>query len=707
MRAASPSKMWWSVADLEKKNLPGLPSSRRRIGQYAVSNGWQDHPKLARRRRGQGGGWEYHWSLLPVAAQRKLISEEDVRPNPALAERGDAWAAFEALPEKTKAKARDRLEIINRVMLFEAGGIPRTHAVQEAANISGCSARAIWNWFELIEGIAHEDRLAHLAPRHRTSPRKVAKAGCDQAFWDLLKSNFLRLGEPTFRKCYDDACEVAVSKGWQVLHYRTALRRMDCEVPQVVQVFARQGEAGLARKFPPQIRDKTSMVAMEGVNADCHKIDVFVEWPDGTVNRPQIVAFQDLYSGKILSWRVDHAPNKVAVMAAFGEMIERYGIPRHCTFDNGREFANKWLTGGAPTRFRFKVRDDEPLGILTLLGIEVHWARPGHGQAKPIERAFGDIAQRISKDARFQGAYVGHKPDAKPENYGSRAVPSGEFLRVLAEGIEKHNARAGRLTETANGRSFDETFATSYANAPVRKATEEQRRLWLMGQEVRKLHATHGTVTLFKNGYWSDWMSECAGQEVVLRFDPDHLQEGLYVYDKDGAYLGFAACREKVGFYDLTGAREAARLERKRKRAVRELEKLHRPMSVDQVAAHLDAASRPTSAPEALEAKVVAPDFRSGPRRPQVSSPAYEPEQTDEERAAREDFVAQFPTKTAAPVEEDPRALFKRMLALEQAAEAGERLGEVEARKLRGYQQTAEYSAFKKLFEQFGEEALG
>ena len=93
-----------------------------------------------------------------------------------------------------------------------------------------------------------------------------------------------------------------------------------------------------------------SLASLDGCLSTGHKIDVFVRWPDGTVNRPQIVAFQDIDSGKILSWRVDHDPNKVMVMSAFGELVEKWGIPRHCLFDNGHEFANKWMTAGAPTR---------------------------------------------------------------------------------------------------------------------------------------------------------------------------------------------------------------------------------------------------------------------------------------------------------------------------------------------------------------------
>ncbi|KGJ12358.1 hypothetical protein EQ718_07065 [Paracoccus versutus] len=93
-------------------------------------------------------------------------------------------------------------------------------------------------------------------------------------------------------------------------------------------------------------------------------------------------------------------------MSAFGELIETWGIPKHCLFDNGHEFANKWLMGGTPTWFRFKVRDDDPLGVLPTLGIKVHWATPAHGQAKPIERGFRDFASRIAKDPRFAGCLM-------------------------------------------------------------------------------------------------------------------------------------------------------------------------------------------------------------------------------------------------------------------------------------------------------------
>ena len=535
MTATHPDKIWWTPAELADACLPDIPQSKSSLDRMIKRMGWREHPGLARRRQGQigGGGWEYSWELFPARARRKLLSEAIAAQASAPEPERDPEAQhryFETLPASSKAKAETRLRVLQAVLAMEFTGLTRFLAVDQVARAQGVSDRTIWNWFKMVVGVDEAEWLFHLAPRHRKATPTQKKSTCSPEFFELLKGDYLRLERPSFTSSFRRCVKIAKAKGWTALPEHTARRRLDELVPRVTQVFAREAYMGLAKCFPPQTRDRSGMVALEGVNADCHKFDVFVQWPgEDKPSRAQIVAFQDLYSGKILSWRVDHNPNKVAVMAAFGDLIEDYGIPRHCLFDNGREFANKWLTGGAKTRFRFKIRDDDPLGVLTLLGIKIHWATPAHGQAKPIERAFRDFADDIAKDPRFAGAYVGNRPDAKPENYGSKAIPIEDFVRVVGEGIVDHNARLGRRTDTTLGRSFDETFAASYATAPIRKASDEQRRLWLMGQEVLTLHRTHGRLSMLGNKYWSDWMNEFAGQKVVARFDPEDLHAGTYV----------------------------------------------------------------------------------------------------------------------------------------------------------------------------------
>lgn len=706
---AAPDQQWWTAEELAQARLPDMPASRKGVEKLCVRNGWRGDPERARRRTGRGGGWEYSWELLPHRARKALLERAGTRQIMAKPDRGALWAAFEKLPEATRAKAADRLRTVQAVEALVASGSSKLIAVGDVARQIGASDRTLWNWFDMIEGVAPQDRLPHLAPRHRLAVRKPVQTPDYGAFMAVLKGDWLRLEAPPFRSSYRRAVAICEAEGHAIPPETTARRHLNAEVPRTTRVFAREGVAGLERCFPPQIRDRSSLAALDLVNADCHKIDVFVAWPDGRITRPQIVAFQDVYSGKVLSWRVDHDPNKVMVMAAFGEMVETWGLPRACLFDNGREFANKWMTGGAPTRFRFKVLDTDPLGVLPLLDVQVHWARPGHGQAKPIERAFRDLASDIAKDPRFAGAYVGNRPDAKPENYQSHAVPVEEFLAVLDEGIRAHNARPGRLSHTALGRSFDATFAASYETAPIRKATEEQRRLWLMGQAVVTCHRQNAQVTVHGNAYHADWMAEFAGQRLVARFDPENLHAGVYLYDTEGVFHGYAACREKTGFLDMVEARQSARDRRARLKAERDRLAALRPVSTADVAARLGAiAPADTASPEA---KVVNPEFGKRPHRSPLVAPA--PYRAPERSAEIEDYHARFLKRQAeagrrAPDQDESREdRFRRYLAIKAREEAGEEIGAAEARFALSYPESAEYRQLKRLIDLNGLEALG
>jgi len=705
MTGPVPSREWWTADALAASGLPEVPCTQQGVDALSKRLNWRAHPEFARRRSGRGGGWEYHWRLLPVRAQTALLkalgvgSKEDARMD-----RGTAWAWFDGLPEAVKAKAQERLTLIRQVEALEEP-LGRNLAVETVARGSGVAPRTIWNWLGMIEGADVADRLAYLAPRHRAAKPKRERATCSQEFLDRIRADYLRLGGPSLRAAHRRVVDWCRKNGLAFLEYRTTLRWFEENVPRVTEVFAREGEKGLARCFPPQIRDRSTLTALEGIVADCHKVDVFVSWPGFEKPvRVQLVAFSDLYSNKILSWKVDLDPNKVAVMSAFGELIETWGIPRHCLFDNGREFANKWLTGGTPTRFRFTVREDDALGVLPQMGIKVHWATPGHGQAKPIERSFRDLADDLARHPAFAGAYVGNRPDAKPEDYGSRAIPLADFLEITEEVVCAHNARPGRLNDTARGRSFDETFAESYVNAPIRKATPEQQRLWLMGQEVRKLHKHHGSFQLFKNGYWADWMNEYVGQHVVARFDPEDLHAGLFIYALDGSFLGQAECREKVGFFDLVGAQTAAKLKRQRRAAEKKLLDLHRPVPIDQWAAELRAL--PKAETPLIEAKVVelAPARH---RKPVIERQVPVPDTTDEERLNV--YIADFSKAKPEPAETEETAVqrFWRALDIEQRSEAGEQVSEEDAAFWMRMKRLPEYQSMRTAYERFGAHAIG
>ncbi len=675
MASLRPDKVWWTTTETAEARLPDMPSTQQGVDALANRSGWRDHPEWSCQRSGKGGGWEYNWQLFPLAARRKLLKEAKL-PNQeaqnAPPDLADLQAYYESLPEGVKAKAQNRKKVLCEVLAHERSGLTRFFAVSQAALMNGIGDRTIWNWFKLVKGQPEADWLYLLAPRNRAGARKEAKADCSPEFMDYLKGLFLQLEGPTFAQAYRDTKKIARHNGWAILCERTARRRMNEEVPRVVQVYARDGIAGLERCFPPMIRSRLEMHAMEHVNADCHKFDVFTEWEDGHVDRCQIVASQS---------------------ASF----------RRCY---GREFAAKWLSGGVKTRYRGKIRDDDPMGVLPLLGIQIHWATPGHGQAKPIERTFRDFASDIAKDIRFAGAYVGNRPDAKPENYKSRAIPIKDFIRVVDERIKEHNARVGRLSETANGRSFDETFAESYERSAIRRATDEQKRLWLMGQKTLTMQKNNGRIHAFGNYFWSDWMAEYASKRVIVRFDIEDLQSGVYIYELTGEFMGFAPCQLAKGFRDLTAAKENARAKAQFRLAHRKMLKAERRLNQKEIAAQLDAI--PVPDPIVPENKIVA--LHKGEARPiaaRATRPAYEDEMTPEQEAEviafQEKFYADQKRKEAKAEDEEPIDRYRRAVTLEQELSGGKNIGASAANWLRGYQTTSEYFAHRDMHRDVGD----
>ncbi|KZL19052.1 transposase domain-containing protein [Pseudovibrio sp. Ad37] len=576
---------WFEVSELLGVQVSGWPETVMGMSRLIDREGWRNHAERCRERDGQGGGFEYHVSLLPASVQAKLLAQSGaIKIKEKGAATSDAWANYERLSEKKKQDAKERLSVVARIDTMHRGGMSKTHAVAFVAMETGIAGSTLWNWEKLTHGYAREDWLAVLTPKN---PGRTATAECDPRAYEMLKADYLRPEEPGFAACYRRMKEAADHHGWTpVPSAKTLKRRIERDVPAGAIMLSRKGKDAAKQLYPAQERDRSVFHAMEAVNADGHKFDVFVVWEDGSIGRPLMLALQDLHSGKMLSHRIQKSENKDAVRLAIGDMVESFGIPDSIYLDNGRSFASKWITGRMPTRFRFKVKDEDPSGILHTLGVTVHWTTPYSGQSKPIERAFRDLCEEIAKHPKCAGAYTGNNPMAKPENYGSKAIPIAEFEQHVAEQIVRHNTREGRRAGCCNGRSFEQTFRASLADPStiVRTASEAQRRLWLMAAEGVKSRKPSGEIHLNGNRYWAPAMNEQAGSKMIVRFDPDNLHNGIFVYRLDGSFVCAAECIEAVGFNDTNAAREHARKRNAYMKAMRETQRLEVSMGIDEVA---------------------------------------------------------------------------------------------------------------------------
>ncbi len=513
------------------------------------------------------------------------------------------------------------------------------------------------------------------------------KAECPAEAWDFLKSDYLRAERPTFESCFRRLERVAEDKGWTLPSERTLKRRMDKEVSKAVQTLQRYGKEALKQMYPAQERDRSIFHAMEAINADGHKWDVWVEWPDGDILRPCMTAIQDLYSNMFLSWRVDKSENKEAFRLAFGDMVEEFGIPEHAYLDNGRNFASKWLTGGIKNRYRFKIRDEEPTGILTTLGIDIHWTQPYSGQSKPIERGFRDFCDNIAKHPALAGAWAGNSPVNKPD-YKPKAVPLELFLKVLEDGIVEHNERKGRKTRAAHGRSFAETFWASYENVKINKFNEEHRKMWLLAAEGVRVNKRDGTIRFMNNRYFATDLHEHMGQSVIARFDPQNLYSGLHIYRLDGSYLCFADLLEAKGYSDINAAREHNLQRRHWMKSIREAKDAHVKMTGQEIAELIPQIAETPK----MEAKVVKMHrVEEGTMKADPVAPG--PELTDKQKKIEAKLIDFSSRKEVKTKEQEAQERFERGLEVFLALEAEEPVDAQELDWFKRYSTIAEWKA--------------
>lgn len=596
-------KEWYSIPELLALEVSGLPGNLKSLREFAKDHNWDSDKNRCRERDGKGGGTTYHYELLPISAKadityREAMAEIKANEEPSLAalKKEALWECFQNAPQSCKDRAQKYCAIVQQVGdLLDSCQVMA--AVQLVSNRTGVPIRTINRYREKIASHPRCDWLAVLLPAYKGGGTPVK---FDDRIWDHIVALYMRPEQPSWKVCFDFTDVTAAAEGWgKVPSAKTLKRRLEKEFTPEQIILARQGRAALERLYPSQTRDHSVFHAMEAVNADGHIWDVFVKWEDGTIGRPVIVGFQDVYSALILSHRISQTENSELVRLALADMVESWGIPEHCYFDNGRAFMNKCLTGRMKFRFRFKVRDEDPEGILTNLGVKVHPTTPYHGQAKPIERAWKDMCDRIAKHPKFAGAYVGNNPMAKPENYRSKSIPIEEFRKIVAEEILRHNTRTGRRSKVANGRSFAEVFSDSLEQPTtlIRKATEMQRQFFLMAGEAKQALKKNGEIHLAENRYWTPDLIGYRGKKLIIRFDPENLHEDLHVYTMDGRYITKAPCIEMSGYNTTEHAKRDGLLKRRFLKATREALDLGRRLKISE-AARLIPSPEPMEMPE-------------------------------------------------------------------------------------------------------------
>jgi transposase InsO family protein len=282
--------------------------------------------------------------------------------------------------------------------------------------------------------------------------------------------------------------------------YTACLRYLQ-SLPKPLVDFYRLGKRKFEALYQPYIdRDPSLYQPMEQVVSDHHNFD-FLVIRDGKIFRPWVTAFQDYCSGKILGWCPSVYPSSLSILIALYLTVVRYGLVDLLHIDNGKDYRSKFLLG--ETR---KVRVINKLGIeeeelisiqgsCAILGMEVVFCRPYHGQSKGrTERTFGTFCEYFSKNT---GSYIGSNTVTRPEDAALfyRALNKQakrndvyrweDFVLGLEAFINWWNANWRGNGKGMNGRTPDEVFASG--ERPKKQVDPETLALALTKPFVRKV----------------------------------------------------------------------------------------------------------------------------------------------------------------------------------------------------------------------------
>lgn len=572
-------KEWFLAKEIA--GLSGVPELPNSVSRLATKEGWQKRQIQGVR----GVTYEYHLTSLPIETQQQLRLNAALAVIPQAAElqpKRDDPALIARLNnaiDKGRDKAKGKAEACMQLQAFLDQGFSYTQAEAGAATAKNVSQGSLKNWYYKVKGHPVHLWQAILISESGRSKKPQLKAKITEEAWDCFLADYLRPEKPDLRASYRRTQAIAKQYGWQIASLQTFQRRVLAEVPYEVILLKREGANAVAKLVPALQRTVKDILAGEWINGDGYQHNVFVKWHTGEIVRPKTWFWQDVRTRKILGYRTSISENTDSIRHALMDVIFNVGIPKTLTLDNTRAAANKAMTGGIENRYRFKHTELDPKGIMPILGIDVHFTSilygEGHGQAKPIERAFGrgGIGEKIDKRPELSGFYTGRNAQETPDNYngGKDGVDYNTFLKAIAAGIEEYNSQTERHTEMCRGElSFNQVWERDYHPSNVRQASPEQLRLLFLQAETVSIKR-NGSFTLkaagklygLTNVYWAESLIGITDKKVVARFDPDDLHGNVYVYNLEGQFLAEAVCREAKGFGDTSASREQGRLYQK------------------------------------------------------------------------------------------------------------------------------------------------
>jgi len=472
---------------------------------------------------GPGGeGWAIPLDSLPAIAQAMYYHEQftaaglaaDLFPSGSSftpEDRGEHWKRYDESTEKCQARARDAFAALLRFNELLRDGAKKMDAYATIKAEFDVARSTFNEWQQAVDGLDQSDWLPALTPdlAGRTNARR---ANWPPHSWLHFLNGALTPGADV-ATAYKRTKREAEAQGWGQLPCLSTARNDLKNIDRDVATLIKEGPTALKRLSPTVERDYEAYKLHELWSMDGRRIDLMVRdtkgefGPKGRVLRMWLYGVQEVRSRYLLGYSLSQELTADAVRDALVNALSKTGLirPEIVQVDNGMEAAAKEITGGASWRRRGKVKEDEIIGLLPFLGIDVSWATPAHGQTKPIERQFGTLAGMLEKRPEFRGAYWGHKPEARPEEWdATKAAPVELVRKLLTEEIEAYH-RAPHRGHGMNGKSPMAVY-TELMNAPgyVPKVISQRQYRRCVLSAIKVTIRQDGSFAIHSARYYSE-----------------------------------------------------------------------------------------------------------------------------------------------------------------------------------------------------------
>ncbi|MDR0707947.1 MAG: hypothetical protein LBF60_08770, partial [Treponema sp.] len=308
----------------------------------------------------------------------------------------------------------------------------------------GATAIFYQNWLRRYRQFG----LAGLAPQYKK--RGGAGASLPQDVKNILEYVYLDTARPGV-----SAVVRAVQASYGITAPEDTARRYLKSLPEAVAAHGRGGPRYFEERCQPSIhRDYTLYKPMDIIVGGYMTQDFMLRVKD-KVWRAKVAAFMDMRTRMIVGWDLQLTANSTRVAAALQRCFDTYGLPGAIYFDNGREFKNYWLCGNEWKRENSDIDEDEikrNIGVIAEAGVKIIFAKPYHGQSKPIERLWRTVHETFDK---FEETYIGSNTAARPDEarvYQRKVskMKKEDFEKIPA--IEEIKRRFGRYVDWYNNK---------------------------------------------------------------------------------------------------------------------------------------------------------------------------------------------------------------------------------------------------------------